>query len=123
MKNLPEVWNEFVNAADVDSVCSLYAKDARLLATFASRPIDNPDGIRGYFEGFTARPGAGVKFDQQGALQQQVADHCYLYTGTYCFFHGMGEEKQTFPARYSFLVDEKENPKILHHHSSQIPSP
>ena len=72
MKNLPEIWNEFVNAGDVDSVCSLYAEDARLLATFASSPIDSPDGIRGYFEGFTARPGAGVQFDEEGALRQHV---------------------------------------------------
>ena len=107
MKNLPEIWNEFVNAGNVDSVCSLYAEDARLLATFASSPIDSRGGIRGYFEGFTARPGAGVQFDEEGALRQQTADHCYLYTGTYSFFHGEGDNKQFFPARYSFLVDEK----------------
>ena len=122
MKNLPEIWNEFVNAGDVDSVCSLYAEDARLLATFASSPIDNPNGIREYFVGFTARSGAGVKLDEQGALRQQVADQCHLYTGTYCFFHGEGDDKQSFPARYSFLVDEKDDPKILHHHSSLIPN-
>ena len=122
MKNLPEIWNEFVNAGNVDSVCSLYAEDARLLATFASSPIDSPDGIRGYFEGFTARPGAGVQFDEEGALRQQTADHCYLYSGTYSFFHGEGDKKQFFPARYSFLVDEKSDPKILHHHSSLIPN-
>ena len=122
MKNLPKIWNEFVNAGDVDSICSLYAEDARLLATFASNPIDEHSGVRGYFEGFTARPGAGVKFDQKGALRQPVAEHCYLYTGTYCFFHGEGDDKQSFPARYTFLVCEKDHPQILHHHSSLIPN-
>ena len=100
----------------------LVCQDARLLATFAVSPIDTPSGIRGYFDGFTARPGAGVEFDEQGALRQQVAPHCYLYTGTYSFFHGDGADKQIFPARYSFLVDEKSHPKILHHHSSLIPN-
>jgi hypothetical protein len=122
MKNLPEIWNEFVNAGDVDSVCSLYAEDARLLATFAPSPIDSPQGIRDYFEGFTARPGAGVHFDEEGALRQHAADQCYLYTGTYRFFQGEGDNKQFFPARYSFLVDETIDPKILHHHSSLIPN-
>ena len=103
-------------------MCSLYAEDARLLATFASSLIDSPEDIRGYFEGFTARPGAGVKFDDQGALRQKTADQCYLYTGTHSFFHGQGANKQFFPARYSFLVDEKGEPKIFHHHSSLIPN-
>ena len=122
MKKLPEIWNEFVNAGRVDEVCSLYAKDARLLATFAAVPVDDEAGIRAYFEGFTSREGAGVFFDQEGARRQEVGDQVFLYTGTYTFFHGGTGQNHRFPARYSFLVDEKEDPKILHHHSSLIPT-
>ena len=122
MKNLPEIWNELVNAGRVDEICSLYAEGARLLATFASAPVDEPTGIRAYFEGFTSRAGAGVKFDQVGSRREQVGDHLFLYTGTYTFFHADAGDRQEFPARYSFLVDESNQPKILHHHSSLIPS-
>jgi hypothetical protein len=122
MKNLPEIWNEFVNSGDVDGVCSLYATDARLLATFAKEPVDDESSIRAYFEGFTSRPGAGVSFDEHGSRRQEVSDQIFLYTGTYTFFHGEAEQRQQFPARYSFLVDEASGAKILHHHSSLIPA-
>lgn len=122
MKNLPEVWNEFVNAGKVDEVCSLYAKDARLLATFAASPVDDEAGIRSYFTGFTSHVGAGVVFDEHGARKQEVGPQIYLYTGTYTFFHGDSGQRQEFPARYSFLVDQSKELKILHHHSSIIPA-
>jgi len=122
MKTLPQIWNEFVNAGRVDDVCSLYAEDARLLATFAPLPVDNESGIRAYFEGFTSRTGAGVSFDVDGSRRQEVSAYVFLYTGTYTFYHGEDNEHQKFPARYSFLVDESAEPKILHHHSSLIPA-
>ena len=105
-EKLPEIWNEFVNAGRVDGVCSLYAKDARLLATFAAVPVDDEAGIRAYFEGFTSRPGAGVSFDEHGSRRQEVGDQIFLYTGTYTFFMVRQSKRQRFPARYSFLVDE-----------------
>ena len=122
MKLLPVIWNEFVNAGKVDDVCALYAKSARLLATFSTLPVDDEKGIRDYFSGFTSRPGAGVSFDSEGARRQELGNKIALFTGTYTFFHGEGPSRQEFPARYSFLVDETGDPKILHHHSSLVPS-
>jgi len=122
MKHLTEIWNDFVNAGKVDEICALYAENARLLATFAAIPVDNSTGIRAYFEGFTSRPGSGVSFDTEGARRDKLSNELYLYTGTYTFFHSDGGNRQEFPARYSFLADETSNPKILHHHSSLIPS-
>ena len=122
MKLLPEIWNEFVNAGQVDQVCALYAPNARLLATFSTLPVDDQTGIRNYFTGFTSRSGAGVSFDQVGKKREEISNHLVLYTGTYTFFHGEGVDRQEFPARYSFLVDESGDPKILHHHSSLIPA-
>ncbi len=122
MNSLIEIWSECVNAGEVDQVCRLYADDARLLATFASEPIDSKEGIRDYFKGFTSREGAGVSFESHGALKQTLGNGRFLYTGTYAFFHGMGHDRVQFPARYSFLVDETAEPLILHHHSSLVPS-
>ena len=122
MKPLPEIWNEFVNSGQVDQVCALYAPNARLLATFSTLPVDDQTGIRNYFTGFTSRSGAGVSFDQDGKKREEISNHLVLYTGTYTFFHGEGVDRQEFPARYSFLVDESGDPKILHHHSSLIPA-
>ena len=121
MRNLTDLWNDRVNAGLVDEVCVLYSNSARLLATFASKSIDNPEGIRAYFDAFTTRVNAGVSFDQAGTLRQDIGNQKFLYTGTYTFFHGAGEARQEFPARYTFLVDESSDPKILHHHSSIIP--
>lgn len=122
MKLLPEIWNEFVNAGKVDDVCALYAPTARLLATFSTFPVDDEQGVRNYFSGFTSRPGAGVSFDHSGSKREELGNDIVLFTGTYTFFHGEGTDRQEFPARYSFLVKESESPKILHHHSSLIPS-
>jgi hypothetical protein len=121
MRNLTDLWNDRVNAGMVGEVCALYAKSARLMATFAGKPIDDPEGIRAYFDGFTNRVGAGVSFEEKGTLRQDLGNQQFLYTGTYTFFHGEAEARQEFPARYTFLVDESSDPKILHHHSSVIP--
>ena len=61
--------------------------------------------IRGYFEGFTARPGAGVLFDEEGASGSRLLIIA-IFTQAPSFFHGEGDNKQ-FSCRYSFLVDEK----------------
>ena len=122
MNQLPDIWNEFVNAGKVDQVCALYAANARLLATFSTLPVDDKNGIRDYFTGFTSRSGAGVSFDLEGKKREEFSSHLVLYTGTYTFFHGEGTDRQEFPARYSFLVDESSDSKILHHHSSLIPA-
>jgi len=122
MKHLIDIWNDYVNAGSVDEICALYANNARLLATFASSPVDDSSGIRAYFNGFTSRNGAGVSFDTEGSRRERIGKELYLYTGTYTFFHSDGGSRQEFPARYSFLADEGNSPKILHHHSSLIPA-
>ena len=137
MKNLPEIWNEFVNAGDVDSVCSLYEEDARLLATFASSPIDSPEGIRGYFEGFTARSGAvcnSMKREHSGSIllvnaiftqgltvsfTERVTISSFFLPATPFWLMKKVILKFFTTTHLSFLIPESFTPNILTHHHAQ----
>ena len=61
---VPKIWCERLNAGDLEGVLSLYDENALLFATFDVQPLVQPEQRRKYFEGFLARPGAGVEVDE-----------------------------------------------------------
>ena len=119
---IPNIWCERMNAGDVEGVLSLYAENAVLFATFDAQPLVQPVQRRKYFEGFLARPGAGVEVDEATLVHTNLADGVYLATGLYVFFYEEGDVLVRHHARFTFTVSVDESPMILHHHSSLVPN-
>ena len=119
---VPKIWCERLNAGDLDGVLSLYDENALLFATFDVQPLDQPEQRRKYFEGFLARPGAGVEVDEATLVHTNLADGVYLATGLYVFFYEEGDGLVRQHARFTFIVSVDESPLILHHHSSLVPN-
>ncbi len=105
---VPKIWCERLNAGDLEGVLSLYDENALLFATFDVQPLVQPEQRRKYFEGFLARPGAGVEVDET--------------TLVHVFFYKEGDVLVRQHARFTFIVSVDESPLILHHHSSLVPN-
>jgi len=118
----PKIWENELNAGNLESVLKCYASDAVLFATFEPAPILTPEGIRAYFTGFLSRDGAGVKFDESSMMYHSISDNAYLCTGLYEFFYRENEELVRHPARFSYMVEVDSIHQIKHHHSSVIPA-
>ena len=119
---VPKIWCERLNAGDLDGVLSLYDENALLFATFDVQPLVQPEQRRKYFEGFLARPGAGVEVDETTLVHRLHSDDVYQATGLYVFFYEEGDVLVRQHARFTFIVSVDESPLILHHHSSLVPN-
>ncbi len=118
----PATWGNELNAGNLEPLLQCYAEDAILFATFHSKPITTPEGIRDYFTGFLAREGAGVRFDEASVRHQSISANAYLCTGLYEFFYVENGETIRHPARFSYTVEVESTHKIKHHHSSVVPN-
>ena len=119
---IPNEWVDAVNQGDVDRIMKCYDKKASLLATFAAEPIRTREEIRGYFEGFTAREGAGVRIMEGSVVHDSCGNDSYLATGLYEFYYTENGSEIRHPARFTFVVRIDSSEKIHHHHSSLIPN-
>ena len=119
---IPNEWVNAVNQGDVDRIMKCYDDNASLLATFAADPIRTREGIRAYFDGFTAREGAGVRILEGSVVHDSCGNEGYLATGLYEFFYTKNGSEIRHPARFTFMVGLIHRRGIQHHHSSLIPS-
>ncbi|MDA8991051.1 hypothetical protein N9H45_05950 [Opitutales bacterium] len=118
----PNLWSQELNAGNLEKLLECYAEDAILFATFHAEPITIASGIRDYFVGFLARDGAGVKFNESTIKHHFISENAYISTGLYEFFYLENGEVIRHPARFSYIVEVDIMHKIMHHHSSIIPS-
>ena len=119
---IPKIWADRLNNADLDGVLSLYEETALLLATFDARPLTQPAQRRKYFENFMRRPGAGVEIDESSLTCIRLSANVYQATGLYTFFFKENDVLVRQPARFTFIVSVDDRPLILHHHSSLVPN-
>ena len=99
---IPNEWVDAVNHGDVDRIMKCYDDNASLLATFAADPIRTREGIRAYFDGFTAREGAGVRILEGSVVHDSCGNDGYLANGLYEFFlHGKRKRDST-PSPFYF---------------------
>lgn len=117
VEELFDRWNTALASGDPDSVSALYSSHALLLPTLSPLPRNNPAGIRDYFSGFLAR-------GPEGRIESrtiQLGCNEALDAGTYSFRFRDGARVE---ARYTFVYGLEENQwRIVHHHSSLVPSP
>lgn len=111
-------WNNALQTGDAKKVANLYAKDAVLLPTVSNLARVTLDEIEDYFNHFLEKKPFGV------VKQRNIKQGCNKLTdaGIYDFEIVVDGEKQTVPARYTFVYEYRDNQwKIVHHHSSMMP--
>ena len=112
-----ERWNEALASGDPAQVAQLYDRHALLLPTLSAQLGDTPEAITAYFATFLTRHPSGT------VTQRQIELGCNLAVdeGTYRF--ALHDPEAQVNARYTFVYGRREGEwRILHHHSSLVPS-
>jgi len=112
-----ERWNEALASGDPAKVAQLYDRHALLLPTLSAQLRDTPEAITDYFATFLSRHPSGT------VTQRQIELGCNLAVdeGTYRF--ALHDPEAQVDARYTFVYGRREGEwRILHHHSSLVPS-
>jgi len=117
--SIPELirnWAASIQKRDASLMTNFYTKDAILIGTY-SEPIEvGKNEIYRYFKTFLNKQGLTCKI--QSNINQILYCGLIISSGTYIFRY----EGKEVVARYSFCLREHNGmPKIINHHSSEIP--
>ncbi|WP_019626629.1 SgcJ/EcaC family oxidoreductase [Thioalkalivibrio sp. ALJT] len=118
-EELFDAWNDALQTGDAYRVTALYAEDAVLLPTVSNVPRTSHAEIQDYFEHFLEKKPFGT------INSRNVKLGCNKLTdaGTYTFRVTDGGETKEVPARYTFVYENRDGAwKIVHHHSSMMPT-
>ena len=117
VEGLFESWNQALATDDPSQVAQLYGDHALLLPTLSSELRETPEAITDYFNSFLARHPSGSVTHRQIRLGCNGA----VDAGTYRFT--LHDPEATVEARYTFVYGLEDGQwRILHHHSSLLPS-
>jgi len=120
-KDVLNTWMKCVNEADLEPLLALYADDAILLPTFSAVSIRDQPGREAYFERLAQREGLSVRLHDRTLRIHPASDTISIVSGVYSWQFELEEEKMTFEARFTYVIDTARKNPILHHHSSQLP--
>ncbi len=122
LKNF-DSWNEALISQDSARISTLYATDLSFLPTMSDQFVVSTRSEDKYFMHFVEQQPAGIIIEDK--VQPLGAD-AYLHTGLYNFIIMSNYTASGFSqvhARFTFLWRSFDGAwKILHHHSSQMPS-
>ncbi len=114
-------WIDAINAGDIESVLSLYHKEAILIPTFSNRLLNDPIKIREYFARLGGYEELSIALHEKTLTVQLIDNSKYALCGIYCWRFMLDDELLSFEARFSYFLDLSLARPIIHHHSSQIP--
>ncbi len=123
--DLPEAlyqWRQAIASGDVDTIVSLYSRQARLKGTiwnnFVGQECDRERAIRDYFLAFT---NGRSDFDVEFTNVEEVGENIYAVDYTFSWQDHTGK-RSSLPANATFVVKpdagSSEGARILLHHSS-----
>lgn len=116
VKDLFELWNGALATLDPKKVADRYAKKGYLLPTVSDIPRTDYAGIEDYFTHFCKSKPQGKIIESNVLIGTNWAQDCGIYEFT------MGTTGKKVKGRYSFIYVNEENEwKISHHHSSVMP--
>ena len=122
LKNF-DAWNEALISQDASRISSLYATDLSFLPTMSDQFVVSTRSEDKYFMHFVEQQPAGIVIEDK---VQALGTDAYLHTGLYNFIIMSNYTASGFSqvhARFTFLWRSFDGAwKILHHHSSQMPS-
>ena len=117
-ENIIDLWAEYFNNGDLESILDMYHDSATLLPTFLPK-ISTGEQIEGYFTG-AIEGQASVEVDSDKTIKKKLSENMYLMTGAYTFcLKKKGNTK--YLSWFTFLIDLSVDSPIRHHHSSQVP--
>ncbi len=109
-------WAAMFNTRDPERITALYDHDALLHGTSQARLYVGRAQIRSYFRGTST-----VAFGEQHLTA--LASDCVLSVGTYTFTRKQDGRPLATPARYTFVLRQRDSAwRVLHHHSSAAPA-
>lgn len=116
--------------AGVDEVVENYNKKTGTLHSTLQNFKKGPEGISDYFKHFLENNPTGLVQEINGIKQEKVelnGNNTYTHSGVYEFVLNDGNGGRiTVPANFTFVwgrdEDDENNWKIIHHHSSKLPS-
>lgn len=114
-------WMQAVNKRDIETLLSLYNKNAVLIPTFSNKLLTTPEDIREYFVKLGNRDELSVSLHEKTLSIQLIKNEIYILSGIYYWRLTIDKELFTFEARFSYTIDASLADPILNHHSSQIP--
>lgn len=115
------LWNSALQTKNPETVAKLYGTDATFLPTVSGEFKRGRGGVEEYFRHFLEKNPSGEIVEEE---VQTLGENCYLHSGIYNFEVDSGEgARQIIEARFTFVwkKDERNEWKILHHHSSVRP--
>ncbi|NVN85379.1 MAG: SgcJ/EcaC family oxidoreductase [Rhodopseudomonas sp.] len=116
-----ERWARGFNDGDASAVAALYAPDAVIWGTLAQTLTTTPQDIETYF---VQAARAGLKTTLGQHVTSRISDACVVDAGHYDFTRVAGGQTAVIPARYSFVLLQRDGAwMIAHHHSSILPKP
>ena len=118
---IPAFWVCCVNQGEIDDVIALYDDSAVLMPTFFPHIVSDKGELANYFSMLFSKTELFVVLHEQDTYYLQTAGQGYVVNGNYDFKFNVDGILQTFPSRFTFVVDLGKESPILHHHSSQIP--
>lgn len=114
-------WMEALQRRSAEALTELYSDEAVLIPTLADELQRSPHALHRYFSMLTARDELRVVLLQEDF--RMLGRHHAIHAGIYRFEFRNEEGRQSLPARFTFVYSREGNEwKILHHHSSQLPS-
>ena len=116
-----ERWARGFNDGDASAVAALYAPDAVIWGTLAQTLTTTPQDIETYF---VQAARAGLKTTLGQHVASRISDACVVDAGHYDFTRVADGQAVVIPARYSFVLVQRDGAwMITHHHSSILPKP
>lgn len=117
-EELFERWNQALKSGDAKRVSQCYAEDAVLLPTVSNVPRLSRSEIEDYFEHFLQKKPLG-KVDQRNV---KLGCNKITDAGIYTFQVIDAGKRESVPARYTFVYENRDGKWLIaHHHSSLMP--
>jgi len=116
-----KAWNDALKEKDYEKVAGLYSsKDLSFLPTVSPKFIRDGESTKEYFMAFLQKlPDGTITADDV----QSYGTDAYLHTGLYTFMTGPEWNRAPVQARFSYMWRKFDGVwKIVHHHSSALPS-
>ena len=118
-ENVIEKWADYVNQSNLQKLLGLYAPDSTMIPTFFKKILINSSEIQEYFVMLSEWETTVAIFKESFCTKR--IEMGFLVNGEYTFNLNRGEQSQSIPARFSFLLDLSREDPILLHHSSALP--
>jgi len=115
------LWQNALLSGSAEQVAELYTETATFLPTVSAEFKKGKNGAASYFRHFLEKnPSGSVVLDEVQVINKQN----YVHSGFYNFEVGPPDNRKVLEARFTFVwgLNEYDEWKILHHHSSLKPT-